>query len=307
MFAHRFGKPVRRRVGIVGLECDQRRGAYREVVEINLRNILCKSRRSLGNDAECPGAGRETKRGQRRLAPTGVVQVGGGTEEGNPRLVHSGGSDGLIVADNEFLRAVRRYRRETWHACAATGQGAVHGRVVKVIIEGPVACLTTVEVDAFSNFIVSNRIPLAIVRVCAIAVISSRDVGENSNRGFRPCIFGNEAAWKDAFRRRATACKAVLLTVCDGIPQAICKHRRPVEAGRRGRRGTTAGGTGTAIDRTGQGCRIKLAAKFGCTRRGNAADFRALHLPGPLIIREPEQLVFPEWASRGKTELMPVQ
>src|SRR6202044_3570910 len=134
MLAHRFGKPVRRRVRIVGLECDQRRGADSEVVEINLRNILWKSRRSLGNDAECPGAGHKTQRCQRSLAAARVVQVGGRTEEGNPCLVHSGASDGLIVTDNELLRAGWRPRREAGPPWGAPGEGRVPRRIVKVII-----------------------------------------------------------------------------------------------------------------------------------------------------------------------------
>src|SRR6202044_2801621 len=204
-----------------------RGGADSEVVEINLRNILWKSRRSLGNDAERPGSGHKTQRCQRSLAAARVIQVGGRTEEGNPCLVHSGASDGLIVTDNELLRAGWRHRREAGHACAATGQGAVHGRIVKVIIEGPVARLQIIKVDPLSDLIVSNRIPLAIVRVCAIAVISSRDVGENSNRGCRPHLLAGESrlrdqtTGKDAVRRRVTACEAVLLTVRDRITQSI--------------------------------------------------------------------------------------
>ena len=83
-----------------------------------------------------------------------------GAEESQPRLVHSGGSDGLVVTDDEFLRAGWRHRREAWHACAAAGQGAVHRRVVKVIIEGPIARLPTIKVDPLSDLVVSNRILL---------------------------------------------------------------------------------------------------------------------------------------------------
>src|SRR5581483_9259446 len=50
-----------------------------------------------------------------------------------------------------------------------------------------------------------------------------------------------------------------------------------------------------------------MPPKFRSTRCRNAADFRALHLSGSLIIREPEQLVLPERTSSCESELMPSQ
>ncbi len=44
--------------------------------------------------------------------------------------------------------------------------------------------------------------------------------------------------------------------------------------------------------------------KLVSARHGNVADFRGPHLSGSLIIREPEQLVFPEWTSCCKAELV---
>src|SRR5262249_48364682 len=162
MLALRYGKPVRHRVSIVRLEGDQRRGSDREVVEINLRNKLWKSRCGIGNDAKSPDAGHETERRQRRLATARVVQVRSGTEEGSARLVHRRGADGLIVADNELLRASWRYRGEAGNACATVGQGAVHGRVVKVVIKRPVARLAIVKVDPLPDLVVRNPILLPI-------------------------------------------------------------------------------------------------------------------------------------------------
>ena len=109
--------------------------------------------------------------------------MGRGTEERQSRLIHSGGSECLVVTDDEFLRTGWRHRREAWDACAAAGQRAVYSRIVKVIVEGPIARLSTVKVDPLSDLVVSNRIPLAVVRVCPVGVIGSRDVGENPNSG----------------------------------------------------------------------------------------------------------------------------
>ncbi len=62
------------------------------------------------------------------------------------------------------------------------GRALKNSRVVKVIIEGPVARLLAIKVDPLSDLIVSNRIPLTIVRVCTVGVSGGRDVWENSNR-----------------------------------------------------------------------------------------------------------------------------
>src|ERR1700733_6218262 len=178
--------------------------------------------------------------------------MGGCAEEGNPRLVHCVRSDGLVVTDDEFLCAGWRYRREAWNAGTAAGQRAQNCRVVKVIVEGPIARLLTIKVDPLSDFVVCNPVLLTIVRKCAVGVIGTGDVWENSNRRRRPRCLGNYSAWKDAVRRRVTAWKTVLLTACDRVTQSIGKRRGPVEAGRGRRRTITGGGKGGAIDCAGQ-------------------------------------------------------
>ena len=108
--------------------------------------------------------------------------MGRRAEESDARLVHGVRSDGLIITDDELLRAGWRHRREARQACAtalrSNGQGVVHRRVVKVIIEGPIARLPTIKVDPLSDFVVSNLVLLTIVRECAVGVIGTRDVRE---------------------------------------------------------------------------------------------------------------------------------
>src|ERR1700726_1750160 len=118
MPAHYLGKPVRYRVGVVGLKRDQRGCANVEVFEIELRHILRITWSSIGDNSEGTGAGHEAQRGKRRFSTRRVVQVGSRTEEGRPRLVDSGGSDHLGVTYDELLGAGWRLRGESWNACA---------------------------------------------------------------------------------------------------------------------------------------------------------------------------------------------
>src|ERR1700751_2717589 len=161
MPARHFGKSVRYRVGVVGLERDQGWGADAEAVEVKLRHILRKSWKGIGNNSLGPGTGDKAKRGKRCLASLRLVQMCGGAEEGETRLIDRGGAERLGVADDKLLRPRWRLRGKTWHACCR--QGVVGSRIVEVVIERPVARLTVVKVDSLSDLVVVDPTLLAIV------------------------------------------------------------------------------------------------------------------------------------------------
>src|ERR1700680_166852 len=124
MLAHDLGKPVRYRVGVIGLERDQGGCADGEVVEIELGHILRISGIGIGDNAERTGTGHETERGKLRLATLRVVQVGGGAEEAEARLIHRRGPERFGITHYELLGSRWRLRGEAWNACAAAGQRA---------------------------------------------------------------------------------------------------------------------------------------------------------------------------------------
>ena len=195
------------------------------------------------------------------LPPVGIVQMGSRTEEGQPRLVHSGGSDGLVITDDELLRAGWRHRGEAWHVCAAVGQGAVHRRVVKVIIEGPVARLLAVKVDPLSDFVVSNRVLLTIVRECAVGGY----VGPGMY-GRIPIAAGDHAAWGITPPGNTQCAVELQPAKLYGSPLVTVYPNRCesiVGQSSRARHGGRSAGTGTAIDGAGQKCRIKISLEVG--------------------------------------------
>src|ERR1700758_2153794 len=230
MPAHYLGKPVRYGVGGVGLKRDQRGCANAEVVEVELGHILRIIGIGIGNNSEGAGAGHEAQRGKRRFSTRRVVQVGSRAEEGCPRLVDSGRSDHLGVTYDELLGAGWRLRGEPWHACAVLRQGAEDGRIVKVVIERPVARLAIVEIDALSELVIPNSSSLAIVgiRTCDGIDVGMRNVLDSSNRCWRPGVLGNLAAKEDAHsslrvRQRIAARSPVWLIVIDRISQPLCE------------------------------------------------------------------------------------
>src|SRR5690242_14562027 len=127
-----------------------------------------------------------------------------------------------------------------------------------MIVERPIASFLTVEIYSFANFVVVNCVPVAVIGELAVRVIGGWDVWENPNCGWRPRTLGNHTTRKHALRGRGTAVweswrrsERVRLPGSNSVAQSICKRSGPVEAGGVLRR-TTAGGTGTAIDRPGQ-------------------------------------------------------
>src|SRR5215469_2359020 len=112
--------------------------------------------------------------------------MGSGPEKGRARLIYSGRSENLGVADDELLRPRRRLRGEAWHACS--GQGADNSRIVKVVVERPVAGLSVVEIDPLSDLVVGNCAPLAVIRIGSGGGINirGRNERESSNRRWRP-------------------------------------------------------------------------------------------------------------------------
>src|ERR1700687_410325 len=229
MPAHYLGKPVRYGVGVIGLKRDQRGCADADVVvEIELGHILRITWSSIGNDAEGAGTGNETERGKRRFSTRRVVQVGSRAEEGRPRLVDSGRPDNLGVTYDELLGAGWRLRGESWHGGAVLRQGAEHGRIVKVVIERPVARLAIVEVDPLSDLVIRNNISLAIVGIRTYDGIDvgMRNVLDSSNRCWRPGVLRNLAAKEDAHsslrvRQRIAASSPVWFTVCYRVTQPL--------------------------------------------------------------------------------------
>src|SRR5579862_4001705 len=110
MPAHHLRKSIRRSVGVVWLERDQRGCADDEVVEIDLMHVLRKSGSGIGDNSKCIDTGDETERGEGCLATRRVVQVSRGAEERHARLIHGAGSESLGVADDKFLGTSRGLR-----------------------------------------------------------------------------------------------------------------------------------------------------------------------------------------------------
>src|SRR5579862_205042 len=118
-----------------------------------------------------------------------------------------------------------------------------------MVVEGPVARLAAIKIDALSNLVVGNRIAVAVV---LIRTRNRIDVGrwnerENSSSGGRPRTLRNYAARRDALRRGSTSCETVLFADCDRVSQSVGKRRRPVVA-RCNIRRTAARGSGSRID-----------------------------------------------------------
>src|SRR5215472_1996855 len=247
MFAHYFRKSVGCRVSVIRLEGDQRGCTERKVVEIDLGYILRISRIGIGNNPLGAGTGNEPERGKRCLATHGVVQVGSGAEEGQPRLVHGCGSEGLGVTHDKLLGTGWGLGRKTGHAGATARQRAEDSRIVEVIIERPIASLLVVKIYPFPDLVVGNGIPVAVVfiRSCAGIDVGRWNVREDTDRGWRPRTLRNYAAREYALRGRGTANKGVWLAGCDRVAQSIGKRRRPVEAGPHG---AGAGGQRSCID-----------------------------------------------------------
>src|SRR4051794_39199614 len=100
-----------------------------------------------------------------------------------------------------------------------------------MVVERPVTRLAIVEIDPFTDFVVSNRILPAVVGIDARDWI---DVGlwdelDSSSRSWRPCRLWDHTTGKNAVRRRGTATEVVRLAWGYCIAQTLGKPRGPVD------------------------------------------------------------------------------
>src|SRR6266403_2456205 len=165
-----------------------------------------------------------------------------------------------------------------------------------MVVPRPVSRLLIVEIHSLPDFVVVGGIFLAVIRI--VLRISWKRRSGNKRQDFAgghgPSRLRDHTARENTARRwiRAAATReAIRLPLRHGVTQTLRKHLCPVRA----------------VDRTGQECRVKIAEALVCRRYRDKASFRTLHLPRALIIREPENFVFPERPARRIAKLIAPQ
>src|SRR5215469_7372967 len=173
-----------------------------------------------------------------------------------------------------------------------------------MVVPRPVSGFLVIEVDALPEFIIVCNVPLAVIRV--ILRISRqrrlRNVREVSRNWLCKGRRWNHATREHALSRRGTTNKAVRLSLRNRLAvQPRREYLGPIAAvDRRGYR--------VSIRVCGHECPgVNVAAKLIRCWHRYKSRFCSRHLPRPLIIREKEQVAFPNRSAERIAKLIPPQ
>src|SRR5262249_39552193 len=138
----------------------------------------------------------------------------------------------LGIANYKLLRAGRRNRRETWGA--GDTERARDVRVIKVIVEGPIAGLLVVEVNSLANLVIPDRVSATIVGIIErrIRNVRSGNGRKSSDGRRRPCALRNHSTRKNAhpclsISQCIAARNPIRLPLVHRVTQSVSKHLGP--------------------------------------------------------------------------------